>query len=357
MKKLLNRRNEIKSMNSEKGAFNIMLSPLFLIIAVITVAVVFLVGIAFFFERIILLILIAGVAGFLLYAKGENITPKSIMPIIVIGLAGTFLAGTVGLTATDALPEQGTSVNTELSRPSGVPGMSSTLAPRTYRNVSVEVCNNDPELPLVTDGAMIIAYVGDCENVEGSDPLCNIERGDEYTVNQGWGDNVFNLFKNLYQEHHVALTPENPSDANIWDKAQYTASDFVVMRTFDDELTLWNEEAYEEHGAENIDKSEIQECHDFGHVGYMWADNEAEVPSTHTLNTAVLMPKDKSLTDWALTFASLGAYAPQSYTTIATQRETVNVQTPEIQIILVIGALGLLLSMLGYAGVIPFPGV
>lgn len=350
------------------------------VIAGIAGLLAFTFGFTFFFDKIFILSTLA-VGGWLFFKKangnisGSDIIPLIALPLLVFTFWNFFgVAGMVsgfdqptGTIATDQGPVQPPQAEVQVSEPKGqgstVPGLSTTLAPRTYREVDITVKNNDNQLPLVLDSAKVMAWIGECNTIDEQKqhPICNAEAGNTLKIQSGWLNGLGQFTKKLFEQNNVGITGKNPEERNIWDKTTNDWKDLAVMKNFDveseageDTVALWSKSSCEQYSNSNVDCDNVQGSHTFENVGYIWADQDAEVPSQKTLNVAVLMPQSKSLTDTIIWAGTLGGVDRQDYTVVAMKQKTVNVATPDIQIIILIGGLGLLASLGAYFRVPPF---
>ena len=347
------------------------------VIAGIAGILMFTLGFTFFFDKIFLFALFGGVGYLVLKGKYDL---NSVIPILALailtpilwnffGVAGMFAgfgapAGTITTDMGEVEPPQ---TDVQISEPKGqgssVPGLSTTIAPRTYRSVDVTIRNQDSQLPLVLDSAKVMAFIGECNTVEEEKqhPICNAQAGSTLKIQSGWLNGLGQFTQKLFNQNHMGITGKNPEERGIWDKTTHDWKDLAVVKNFnvesemgEDTVALWSESKCQEFSAESVNCNNVQGSHTFEDIGYIWADKSAEVPSQHTLQVAVLMPQDKTLTDHLIWAGTLGGIDRQPYTVVAMKNKTVNVATPDIQIIILVGGLGLLASVAAYMRVPPF---
>lgn len=345
------------------------------VVAGIAGVLMFTLGFTFFFDKLFLVVLFGGL-GYLVYTGDYDL--DNVVPLIALAVLTPIMWNFFGVAqmasgfntapgsiVTDDGTVQPPQAQFELSDPQGqtLPGLSTTVAPQTYREVSVNIENRDDQLPLVLDSAKVIAWVGEgCGNSEVDDfELCEWSPGSTVKLQSGWLDGLGKFTLKLFDQNSVGITAQNPDDIGIWDRTTNDWKDVSVVRNFDveaedgsDVVALWDRSTCEQEALSSVDCSQVQSSYKFEDLGYLWADQDAEVPSQHQLSVAVLMPQSQSLTDKVIQGLTLGGIDRQDYTVITMKAENVQVATPNVQLIIIIGGLGLLLSVGAYTRVPPF---
>ena len=257
--------------------------------------------------------------------------------------------------------------------------LAQTIAPRTYREIGVEVTNND-DIPLVTDGVVVMAWMGNCEDqgikgtldnyLSGVDNPCEFQQADTVTLNDNYATNFYEFTKQVADRNHVGATAQDPEETNFWEDLGNTWQDTYAINKMDPqgEMILWDPAKCEEMARDSVDCSNAQKTWKQEEVAYVWADDGVETPSSWTLNVALLEPTDNSifqdaanLLDSGIETVTLGRISgildSQNYRVVALQNHTINVATPNTQLLVLFGGLGLLASILTALRVPPFDQV
>lgn len=310
-------------------------------------------GFAFFFDKILLLAII-GVVGYLVVRVSDSFKPNDMLPLAVLALSFTFIMSGAGIesataAAGAAMGIGGGDVEADLGPMQGegsnLPALSATVAPRTYRPVDITIKNTDDVLPLVTSNAKVISMVDACQD-EDSHDLCQVGEGQTYTINEGWASGFADFVLQAFNKNNVGLTCQNPEENGLWEKTTLDWQDTACIHNFDDEIALWSQSACDQYAVEEDRPcSQYNQSHTFEDFGYIWADRSANTSTSHTMRTLVMIPQEKGFTEGFITGLTFGAVNYQPYSVVALNEQSVNVTNPDIQIIVVIGAIGLLLAL------------
>lgn len=373
-------------MARRKGQLSVLLLVLLTnpyVIGALAIIVMVTIGLTFFFNKLFLILIFGGVVYLMVTGAFGSMNVKQIYPIIAIAVAAPVLfqfagmqIGTGDTLSMQALAAAGSSPTVdseygevqiprsgvELGEPQGSVLASTTIAPRTFRNATVKLRNPD-SLPLVIDSAKVVAWVGSCSAVkkEGVElpKECTVNEGETYQINEGWLDGFADFVNKVFNHANAGITGKRPDKQGFFSQQTRDWQDKAVVRNIQfnngEGVALWSKEKCRNTDTIGVDCSNVRETVTVP-AGWIWADKSVDTPATKKLNVMVLMPQEKSLSNRIITTLSAGAVDKQPYTVIAKKTRSVNIATPNIQIIVLIGALGLIASVAALRGWIPAIG-
>lgn len=196
-----------------------------LVVTAIISILTFVFGVAFLYKNITFLaIVIGGMVALINVAKTGKITGRELAGFLLAAMAFWLIAGNLGLFAQgiqnqdfevkvntmDNMPalsvadgETPSSVdkssfsftcNTPLENVAGC-----RMGPGTYRPVSIDICNKDPELPMPPHNVLVSV-----------DPDFSLSRGDSLTLND------INVPRDASAREDLYITSGDPTDDNSW---------------------------------------------------------------------------------------------------------------------------------------------
>lgn len=341
----------------------ILTSPAFLIFAGVMVILLVL-GFAFLWKYLLAFLLVIG--GIVILAAGKMYgTKMALLPfgMVVIGILILFIPmASIAPGFEPGVPQTSLEVKIQEGLPTA-----EIIAPSTFKEFEVRIINNDPNLPLVLEGAGVMAVVMDCTDPNyANNQYCTAQVGSTITTG-GFFELIYEAGRAFFDANRVGVSAEPPED---WGLLPTEKARYVIVRSYDlddedDVVVLWDpntcmQKAYDPkicyQDPSKVGTGEgtayISSEYSFGVVGYIYADEMAEAGKVYDLNVMVLSAQEPdNVLLWA--FDQFKDFLlGESYTVVARSTEPILIEYPNTALLIVFLGIGILIGGLKISGLI-----